>query len=188
VAAGRAGDTATCVAAARQAATILTCAFLEVAGEEAGDDDVLCLVRRAGARDRWFARVLPEAGLLARGWRPEDVTGCEPFLEAMREIRLLAGARTGALLGFSNQPRETHPILAQFVVHSTTLERACSIFQHAAVYSFNQCVVRGLLCGPRRVCARRRDLCSHHEPSRHRSRGPLLAHSGWDGRSLSFLN
>ncbi len=119
-----------------------------MAGEEAGGDDVLCLVRRAGTRDRWFARVLPEAGLLARGWRPGDATGCGPFLEAMREIRLLAGARTEALLGFSSQPRETHPILAQFVVHSTTLERACSIFQHAAVYSFNQRVVRGLLRGP----------------------------------------
>ncbi len=142
------GDLKASARCAREAARVFLRAFLDAAGVEGPSDDVTDLVGTAAGCDRWFDRVRPEAALLQRGWRRGDAGGCEPFLEAMKEIRLLAGARAGAAMGFSNRAPDGDPRLREFVVHATTAERAVGIFRCGSLYSYNACAARGFLSAP----------------------------------------
>ncbi len=148
--AGESSDAIACAAAAYGAAAAFTRGFLQAADAQRDLEsaDLRALVEAAAAEDAWFARLRGDAALLTWAAPEHKPIECDHILDAMKEIRLVSQARAGALLGFSNQPPERDPVLAQFVVHSTTTQRACSILEHGALYSFNQCVVRGLLSGP----------------------------------------
>ncbi|UCC67728.1 MAG: hypothetical protein JSV79_11505, partial [Armatimonadota bacterium] len=144
LAAGRAGDGAACAEAARGAAVIFLRRYMEVVGEAVEGGSVGELVEAAARYDAHFARVREEGELLDR----VASGSCEAILEAMKEIRLLAGACAGRALGFSNRAAEVDERLDKFVLHSTTEERARSIFECGALYSFKRCVAKGLLTGP----------------------------------------
>lgn len=149
LAAARAGDVPACAAAARAATAVFLRAYVEVAGiEQFADEEIMDLFEAAVGQDPCFARVRAQAQLLAAAGRDPSQGDCEAIVDAMKEIRLLAGACGGVALGFSNRPPDGDPCLERFVVHSTTAERARSIFAHGALYSYNQCVSRGLLSGP----------------------------------------
>ncbi len=148
--ASEAADGARCAAAAHGVAAAYLAAFLEVAGGPipAPAGGLTAMAQAASDADTWFARLRHHTALLDQTRSAVHRHHCEQIIDAMKEIRLLSQARAGALLGFSNEPPERDPVLAQFVVHSTTSERAGSILEQGTLYSFNQCVVRGLLSGP----------------------------------------
>jgi hypothetical protein len=183
-------DACACAAAAYAAAVVFTQAFLQATGALRGPDssDLMPLIQAATAEDEWFGRVRGEAALLASAALEQKPIECEDVIDAMKEIRLLSQARAGALLGFSNQPPERDPVLAQFVVHSTATQRAGSILEHGALYSFNQCVVRGLVPGPalwvRHLLDPKRclDFVLFHLPDHRFHAGEKVANSHRKGR------
>jgi len=146
LAAAREGDSARCAAEARAAAAAYLEGYLAAVGEEGtGGGCVTDLLEAAIKHDRYFERVRGEAQLLeAGGGAGAD---CEGIVEAMKDVRMLSWARAGHAMGFLVYLNKADPRLREFVVHSTTEERARSIFAHGALYSFSRCVEKGLLMG-----------------------------------------
>jgi len=145
--AGPAGDTRACGQAAYGAALVFVRRFLEAAERIRGGGDLVELVARAAAADPYFGQVRGAAQLLASAASGDAPADCEQIVDAVKEIRLLSGERAGTALGFKKDSPEHGPPLSDYVVHSTTVERAASIFAQGALYSFAECVRRGLLSG-----------------------------------------
>ena len=110
-------------------------------------DGVGELLEVAAGHDPHFARLREQAALLDAAGEGRVGAGCEELVEAAKEVRMLAGARAGRALGFRVKMSDAHPSLQEFVVHSTTAERARGIFEQGALYSFNRCAEKGLLSG-----------------------------------------
>ena len=147
--AAREGDASQCAAEARAAAAAYLEGYLAaVGGEGTGGGCVRELLEAAIGHDRYFERVRAEAELLEEveegGGAGAD---CEGIVEAMKDVRMLSWARAGHAMGFLAYLDKGDPRLREFVVHSTTAERAKSIFAHGALYSFSRCVEEGLLTG-----------------------------------------
>ncbi len=149
LAAGKAGEAASCAESARRSALIYLERYLDAVGIEEGRGlgSVSALLEVAGEHDPYFARLRGEAALLDAAGEGRAEAGCEELAEAAKEVRMLAGARAGRALGFRVKASDAHPLLEAFVVHSTTEERARSIFAHGALYSFNRCCGKKLLSG-----------------------------------------
>jgi hypothetical protein len=149
LAASRAGEIDACLRAARTSAAEHLRVFLRFAGshDEAGADDLVALVNAAAAQDHYFERLRPEAKLLMTSEAEAHRLHCETIIEALKEIRMLSSLR--AKIGVSpDWPHsELDPFLRRFVVHSTLAERAVAISAAGAIYSFNQCLRRGLFSG-----------------------------------------
>ncbi len=144
LAAARKGDGEACAQAARNAARVFLRRYLEAIAPdcETKCHSIASLLEEAAARDAFFARLRAEARSLDTGaGAPEDI------VDALKEIRLLAGHRAGRALGFSVESDDLDSALKRLVVHSTTAERARSVFAWGALFSFNECVRRGLLSG-----------------------------------------
>lgn len=188
--AAEAADCGRCAAAAHAVAAAYLVAFLRAAAcpVPAPAGGLTPLTEAALAADSWFARLREHTALLDGARTAPRRHDCEHILDAMKEIRLLSQARAGALLGFSNQPPKRDPVLAHFVVHSTTRERAGSILEQGALYGFNQCLLRGLLSGPalwvRQLLDPRRclDFVLFHLPDHRFHAGEKVANSHRKGR------
>ena len=150
LAAAKSGDVKACVGAAKQTALVFLQAYLRAshAPWEGGSCDLAQLLEAATRQDAYFERVRAAAALLEACEQTSAGADCDEIIDAMKEIRLLAGARGGVAMGFSVRSPDEDPRLETFVVHSTTVERAVSIFAHGTLYSYNGCVRRGILCGP----------------------------------------
>jgi len=145
--AAEAEDARACTRASHGAALVFMRRFFEAVGRAEESDDLSQVVSRAASVDHYFERVRDAADLVQAAKRGQRAAACEEILDALREIRLLSGERAGTALGFKKHSPEHGPPLSEFVVHSTTVERASSIFAHGALYSFAECVRRGLLSG-----------------------------------------
>ncbi len=145
--AAEAGDARACAQASHAASLVFMRRFFEAVGCAEESDNLSELVSRAASVDHYFERVRDAAGLLQAAKLGEGAAECEGILDALKEIRLLSGERAGTALGFKKHSPEHGPPLSDFVVHSTTVERAVSIFAHGALFSFAECVRRGLLGG-----------------------------------------
>ena len=145
-AAAREGDASRCAAEARAAAVAYLEGYLAAVQEEGtGGGCVTELLEAAIRHDRYFERVRGEAELLEAGGAAG--ADCGAIVEALKDVRMLSWARAGHAMGFLVYLNKADPRLRAFVVHSTTEERARSIFTHGALYSFNRCVEKGLLTG-----------------------------------------
>lgn len=146
LAAAEAGDGAACAAAAREAARLYLTAFLGACGfRNFASDDIMAAFTEVCAYDRYVARLRPEVTRLAGGPASDD---CEAALEALKEVRLICMGRGGIVLGASMELPDADPLLAAFLVHSTTQERACRIFARGRLLSYNRCRGEGLISEP----------------------------------------
>jgi hypothetical protein len=145
--AARAGDAVTSLRIARATAAARLRTYLEAAGVsyQVAGDDVVSLLEAAAAREAYFGRLRPEARVLVAPER--EATDCDAIIEALKEIRMLADCRTGLITGPAPTLVELAPGLEDFVVHSTTSDRARGVFGQGALYSHNRCRQRGLLDG-----------------------------------------
>jgi len=145
--AAEAGDARACAQASHAASLIFMRRFLEAAQCVEESDDLSQLVSVAAPLDHYFERVKHASELLQATRLGTRAAESEGILDALKEIRLLAGHRAGEARGFPKHSPGYGPPISGFVVHSTTAERAVSIFAHGALYSFAECVRRGLLAG-----------------------------------------
>ncbi len=147
MAAAEQGNARACAPAAKEAALLYLRRFLDAVGdrEAATGDSIACLLDAAAGHDRYFDRLQAEARRLDAA--AESRASPEDIVDALKEIRFMAMARAGAASGFSVDSGGYDPRLKLLVQHATTVERAVSIFAHGRLYSFNQCVRRGLLSG-----------------------------------------
>lgn len=142
-----ADDREACARAAREAALFYLRRYLEAAGDqtETADESVACLLEAAVRHDHYFGRLRAEAHLLDVG--VQSTASAEDIADALMEIRFLAVGRAANVCGHPTTFREPLPHLAWLAVHATTVERAAGIFAEHALYSFNECLRRGLLSG-----------------------------------------
>jgi hypothetical protein len=141
------GDRVSCARAARTAAGILLRRFLDVAGTEEHPvgQSVASLLDASAQLDEYFARLRAEACVLDAG--EGGAASPDDLVDALMEVKFLVGFRVGKRLGFSVEPEHRDPRLVPFVTHSTTIQNAAGIFACGTLYSFNQCVRRGLFSG-----------------------------------------
>jgi hypothetical protein len=141
------GNVAVCARAARTSADILLRRFLEAAGteEHSAGESVASLLDASAHLHEYFPRLRAEACLLDAGER--SAASPDDLVDALMEIQFLVGFRVGSRLGFTVEPEHRDPRLVPFVTHSTTIENASNIFACGALFSFNECVRRGLLSG-----------------------------------------
>ncbi len=147
LAAAERGDAETCAQASQETAILYLRRYLEVVGDEeaTAGDGVARLLQAAARHDCYFERLRAEAKLLEAG--AESKASAEDIADALKEIRFMAMGRAGKACGFETLPDEPNPVLSGLLTHSTPVDRACSIFAHGALFSFNQCVHMGLLSG-----------------------------------------